>query len=125
MLGLSQASLGRAFGKTGGYVSLIEHGRHPIPQDLCIYLAAEHGVNLNWLLTGNGPWRVPEAGSRGVTQAHYSTWSARALGDEVCRRLEALKALEARPTEPRGEPPPACDAGWDLRAYVDNEAVVG
>jgi len=60
-LQMSQSKFGKLFGVKQGAVSLWEKGERDIPSEVYETLASKFGVNINWLLTGEGePFVTPQ-----------------------------------------------------------------
>jgi transcriptional regulator with XRE-family HTH domain len=53
-LGMSQREFSRLLALSGGYIAGIEVNLRPVNHRLIKLIAAEFGVNENWLLTGTG-----------------------------------------------------------------------
>jgi transcriptional regulator with XRE-family HTH domain len=60
-LGLTGADIARGSGLTRAYISRIVNDQANIGLDLLIYLASEHGISIDWLLTGTGEMYRPDA----------------------------------------------------------------
>lgn len=54
-LGMSNADVARGSGLTRAYISRIVNDQTNVGVDLLIFLAKQHGVSIDWLLTGKGP----------------------------------------------------------------------
>lgn len=57
----TQASICRKAGKTPAWITEIVKGRSNCPTELLDLLGNEYGLNINWLVTGHGPPRLPGA----------------------------------------------------------------
>lgn len=53
-LGFTFAALSSDTGLSASYLNEIEKGRKRLPEKLCEYFYSTHGVNLHWLITGEG-----------------------------------------------------------------------
>jgi transcriptional regulator with XRE-family HTH domain len=58
---LTGADIARGSGLTRAYISRIVNDQANIGLDLLIYLASEHGISIDWLLTGTGEMYRPDA----------------------------------------------------------------
>jgi len=68
-VGQTQASVCRKAGKTPAWITEIVKGRSNCPTELLDILGKEYGLNINWLVTGHGPPRLPGAAPLGLPDA--------------------------------------------------------
>lgn len=59
LVGISQADVSRAANKTPSWITEIVKGRSKCPTELQDILSKDYGLNINWLVTGHGPPRLP------------------------------------------------------------------
>lgn len=90
LTGLSQAAFAAQYNMTQTTYSQYETGKRAIPDDFKIKLS-EQGVNLHWLITGNGPMHLAEGAGEFHADAHIYKEVNR-LKDSVEVLMTSLKA---------------------------------
>jgi transcriptional regulator with XRE-family HTH domain len=101
-LGLTQAQFAERIGVHIGVLKKYEQGLN-IPGGDALAAIAKTGVNMNWLLTGEGemlPRQAPESALKGVQREHLRRWEAivalvQGIEDQAAREA-ALDELYAR-----------------------------
>ena len=95
--GVSQSAFATLFGLKQQTYQKYESGIASIPDDLKAQLAERYGINLHWLITGEGPMHVGETeGDSGHARARMDDIERDALKDSVVVAMTGLR-LSAGP----------------------------
>lgn len=70
--------------------------RDTVPYSLCVSLASEKGVTLDWLLTGDGPMRREEPAENLSPKEEAVLALFRALDDDAQREIQQVAAEKKR-----------------------------
>ena len=94
---MSQKTFGASLGLSQGTYQKYESGMASFPDDLKAQLAERYGINLHWLITGEGPMHVGETeGDSGHARARMDDIERDALKDSVVVAMTGLR-LSAGP----------------------------
>ena len=94
---MSQKTFGASLGLSQGTYQKYESGMASFPDDLKAQLAERYGINLHWLITGEGPMHMGEAeGEAGHARARMDDIERDALKDSVVVAMTGLR-LSAGP----------------------------
>ena len=89
--GVSQSAFATLFGLKQQTYQKYESGIASIPDDLKAQLAERYGINLHWLITGEGPMHVGETeGEAGHARARMDDIERDALKDSVVVAMTGL-----------------------------------
>ena len=94
---MSQKTFGASLGLSQGTYQKYESGMASFPDDLKAQLAERYGINLHWLITGDGPMHVGETeGDSGHARARMDDIERDVLKDSVVVAMTGLR-LSAGP----------------------------
>lgn len=125
---LSQKAFGASIGLSQGTYQKYESGMASFPDDLKAQLAEQYGINLHWLITGDGPMHVGDVAPSHARTQDNENKDSDALKDSVVvamtgLRLSAGPGQEWNETDSTGEK--LCIPKRVARRYPHNSQFAG